>query len=66
MYGLDVDHNDIYSVHNVPTWEDCGYLCEREERCHFWVWCTERPTESWQVQNQCYNTNIQRWALSFE
>jgi hypothetical protein len=52
MYGFNAGPGyEVYGVPNVPTWEDCGYLCEREERCQVWIWVTERPTHSWQVKN---------------
>merc|ERR1712227_102875 len=35
--GKDYYGNDIKSVQNVKTWEECSSLCEGESSCKFWT-----------------------------
>ena len=44
------------SVQNVPSWEDCGRICNSTTPCKFWSWGKEESSN----HNKCflYETDI--------
>merc|ERR1712001_521241 len=43
-YGLAFDGNDITIYDNIPSWQECGRLCNVHKTCSHWTWSCPRPT----------------------
>ena len=40
LYDIDYYHYDIDKIHEIYSWEECGYLCHITDGCKYWTWLT--------------------------
>ena len=50
----DLPGNDIDSVLDVPTWDQCSFLCTQNSACFFWTWVDENYTVNPAIIHKCH------------
>merc|ERR1712126_54120 len=38
IYDVDYDGIGIDYIGEIPSWEECGYLCHLTNGCNYWTW----------------------------
>merc|ERR1712241_708705 len=41
FHGSDITCGSGCGVPGVPTWEDCGTICQHTDDCRFWTWASD-------------------------